>query len=190
VDAAQPVLDRLAQESGELVRLTVVDGESLTWVAKAQGARSGHRYDPEMGGHPTLFCTASGQAWLATLDEDVAVKLAVKQGFGRLDQHGPNAPRTISEFTEALKRARDAGYALVEESAEAGTSAMAAAIIHPRIGRAIGTVSIAGPTFRLSAQRMLELAPSLRAAAAELSQASAGSEFLTRAGRSGGAVRA
>jgi DNA-binding IclR family transcriptional regulator len=181
-DVAQPVLDRLARESGELVRLTVVDGDQLTWVAKAQGARSGMRYDPEMGGHPTLFCTASGQAWLATLEEAVAVELAVKQGFGRLDQYGPTAPRTISDFTKVLNRVRAAGFATVEESAEAGTSAMAAAVVHPRTGRAIGTVSIAGPTFRFSAKRMGELVPSLLAAATELSQASAGSEFLAAAG--------
>ena len=38
VDIAQPLLDRLAEISGELVRLAVVDGHRLTWVARAQGA--------------------------------------------------------------------------------------------------------------------------------------------------------
>jgi len=38
VDVAQPLLDSLAQESGELVRLAVVDGNELIFVAKAQGA--------------------------------------------------------------------------------------------------------------------------------------------------------
>src|SRR5690349_4409610 len=45
VDIAQPVIDRLADISGELVRLALVDGDRLTFVAKAQGARSGLRYD-------------------------------------------------------------------------------------------------------------------------------------------------
>ena len=43
MDAAQPLLDRLADSSGELVRLAIVDGNSLTWLAKAQGARRGWR---------------------------------------------------------------------------------------------------------------------------------------------------
>jgi DNA-binding IclR family transcriptional regulator len=43
------VINRLAQETEELVRLAVVDGERLTLVAKAQGARSGLLYDPDMG---------------------------------------------------------------------------------------------------------------------------------------------
>ncbi len=38
VDVAQPLLDRLAEHSGELVRLGVIDGKRLTWVAKAQGS--------------------------------------------------------------------------------------------------------------------------------------------------------
>lgn len=45
VDLCQPVLDALAEASGELVRLGVVDVDHLTWVAKSQGARSGLRYD-------------------------------------------------------------------------------------------------------------------------------------------------
>src|SRR5690554_1061645 len=37
VDIAQPVINRLADATEELVRLAIVDGERLTLVAKAQG---------------------------------------------------------------------------------------------------------------------------------------------------------
>lgn len=177
-DISQPILDRLAQTSGELVRLTVVDGDALTWVAKAQGARSGLRYDPEMGGHPVLFCTATGQAWLAALSDDEAIARAVKQGFGKLDEHGPNAPRTISALVGALERVRARGYAHVDQSADPGTAALAAAIRHPRTGVAIGTVSIAGPSSRLTRMQAERLAAPLMAAAEELSLASVGSELF------------
>jgi IclR family acetate operon transcriptional repressor len=178
-DISQPILDRLAHESGELVRMTVVDGDHLTWVAKAQGARSGLRYDPEMGGQPVLYCTATGQAWLASFDDDEAIARVVKQGFGKLDEHGPNAPRTISALVEALGQARANGYAHVDQAAEAGTSALSAAVLQPRTGVAIGTVSIAGPSSRLTPDHARRLAPLLLAAAKELSAASAGSELFT-----------
>lgn len=55
VDVAQPILDRLATVSGELVRLGVIDDDRLVFVTKAQGARSGLRYDPDMGKEPALF---------------------------------------------------------------------------------------------------------------------------------------
>ncbi|MCD6077406.1 MAG: IclR family transcriptional regulator, partial [Ramlibacter sp.] len=63
VDIAQPLINRLAQASEELVRLAIVDGERLTLVAKAQGARSGLLYDPDMGLNLRLSCSAGGHAW-------------------------------------------------------------------------------------------------------------------------------
>ncbi|BCQ65023.1 hypothetical protein PBOI14_67730 [Pseudomonas sp. Boi14] len=78
-DIVQPVLDRLAVESGELVRLGVIEGERQTWIAKSQGARSGLRYDPDMGREAPLFYTASGHAWLATLSDAEALSLVERQ---------------------------------------------------------------------------------------------------------------
>src|SRR5215471_8471856 len=40
-DICQPVLDELAHESRELVRMAIIEGEGLTWVAFSQGAQSG-----------------------------------------------------------------------------------------------------------------------------------------------------
>src|SRR6516225_7783961 len=40
-DICQPLLDRLARQSREFVRLAVVDADSLVWVAYAQGATGG-----------------------------------------------------------------------------------------------------------------------------------------------------
>ena len=46
VDLCQPILDRLAEAAGELVRLGVVDVDHITWVSLSQGARSGLRPQP------------------------------------------------------------------------------------------------------------------------------------------------
>ena len=73
VDIAQPLLDRLAEISGELVRLSVIDGTRLTWVARAQGSRQGLRYDPDMGSDARLSCSASGHAWMAAMTDDEAL---------------------------------------------------------------------------------------------------------------------
>ena len=47
IDLCQPILDRLAESCGELVRLGVVDVDHITWVSLSQGARAGLRYDPD-----------------------------------------------------------------------------------------------------------------------------------------------
>lgn len=175
VDVAQPVLDRLAGVSGELVRLGVIDEERLIFVTKSQGARSGLRYDPDMGKEPALFCTASGHAWLSCLSDEDAMMIVSRQGFGKKGEFGPNAPQTVAQVLKQLQAARKRGYGMVMESWEPGMSAMAAPIRHPSSGAPIGVVSIAGPSSRLTEARMLELAPTLLEAAEQLSVACLGS---------------
>jgi len=172
------VLDRLAQESGELVRLGVIEGERQTWIAKSQGARSGLRYDPDMGREAPLFYTASGHAWLACLSDAEALALVERQGAGEPDDLGPNAPRSNIELLERLRLAREQGYAWVEESSAVGTSAIAAVVRHPLDQRVVGVLSIAGPSARLPLARLHELAPLLLTFAAELSAASQASELF------------
>ncbi|WP_288823829.1 hypothetical protein [uncultured Paraburkholderia sp.] len=48
-DIAQPIIERVAAYTGELARLSLVDGETIIWVGKADGQRIGFRYDPDMG---------------------------------------------------------------------------------------------------------------------------------------------
>ncbi|MGY8706074.1 IclR family transcriptional regulator [Bradyrhizobium sp. 18BD] len=177
-DIAQPILDALAHRTGELVRLAVIDDNRLTWVAKAQGAHSGLRYDPDDGAEVYLAAAANGHAWLACLSDEQALELVARQGFVR-DGFGPGAPQTIQDLMHRVHRARELGYATVFDAYEAGTSAIAAAICSPHTHLPIGTVSIAGPSVRMTKLRLEEFAPVLRAAASELALSSSGSPMFT-----------
>lgn len=181
VDVAQPLIDRLAEETGELVRLSVVDGDRLTWVARAQGARQGLRYDPDMGSIARLSCSSSGWAWLATLDDDTALELVSRQGLGRREEFGPNAPATLRDLLQALHEVRERGYALTEQTYTAGLNAMAVAV-RLKGATPLGTLSVAGPAARLTRERMESLAPSLRACADQLAAAGEASPLLSRSG--------
>ena len=102
VDFAQPLLDRLAEVSGELVRLSVIDGNRLTWVARAQGARQGLRYDPDMGSDAKLSCSSSGLAWMSCLTDEEALALVSQQGLGQSSEFGPNAPSSLKAVLDAV----------------------------------------------------------------------------------------
>lgn len=180
VDLCQPILDRLAESSGELVRLGVVDVDHITWVALSQGARSGLRYDPDMGLDVQLSCTSSGLAWLATLPEDDAIALLTRQGLGAPERFGPNAPTSIAQVMKAVRRVRRDGVALTEQTYAPGLSALSTAI-RPAGQGAVGVLAISGPMVRLTQARMLELAPDLRAAAADIAGLSAASPLFGRA---------
>jgi len=177
VDIAQPALDRLAELSGELVRLAVLDGERLTFVARAQGARKGLRYDPDMGMDARLSCTATGHAWLLTLDDETALQAVARQGFGKPADYGPAAPTTVGALLDALHLARERGWAGVSESAAPGMAALAAPVRNAG-APAIGVIVIAGPALRLTPERMTALAPDLLAVAAELAVASGASRLF------------
>lgn len=178
VDIAQPLLNRLAEISGELVRLSVVDGERLTWVARAQGARQGLRYDPDMGSDARLSCSSSGWAWLSTLSDDQAVELIVRQGLGPRNEFGPNAPETLNEVLAGIHETRLRGYSITTDTYTEGLSAMSAPV---RLSGqpALGVLTIAGPTVRFKAERMQALSAELTSFASQLAAASGASPFFS-----------
>ncbi|APW42066.1 IclR family transcriptional regulator [Rhodoferax saidenbachensis] len=178
VDIAEPLMERLAQASGELVRLSIVDEDRLTWVAKSQGMRKGLRYDPDMGMDARLSCTASGHAWLLTMSDERALEVVSKQGFGAVKDYGPKAPTTVKALLGFLHAARVRGYAMIDEVFAPGMSAMAAPVYRRK--EAIGVISIAGPRIRFTPERMHEIAPALLAAAAELGPISNASTMFGR----------
>lgn len=179
VEVAEPLLERLAQSSGELVRLSIVDDDRLTWVAKSQGMRqTGLRYDPDMGMDARLSCTASGHAWLMALSDERALELVSRQGFGTPAEYGPKAPTTLKALLGFLHAARVRGYAMIDEVFAPGMAAMAAPVL--RRQEVIGVISIAGPRSRLSTARMHELANALVESAAELGPISNASSLFGR----------
>ena len=189
VDLAQPLLNHLAEVSGELVRLSVVDGERLTWVARAQGARQGLRYDPDMGSDARLSCSSSGWAWMSTMDDNEALALVAKQGIGMPEEFGPAAPTTLPAVLEAVHQTRERGYSVTTDTYSLGLSAMSAPVRFT--GQpAIGVLTIAGPTVRFTPERMQALAPELLSIAAQLAASSGASPFFQLTAAAGDAASA
>jgi len=180
VDLCQPLLDRLAESSGELVRLGVVDVDHLTWVALSQGARTGLRYDPDQGLDAKLSCTASGHAWLSTLSDDDALTLVSKQGLGKPGEYGPNAPSSPTALMKVLRVARKQGYAIAVDTYAQGVSAIAVPIAVPGKG-AVGVLTISGPSVRITEAKMRKLLPDLLAVADDIANASSASPLFDRA---------
>jgi DNA-binding IclR family transcriptional regulator len=170
-DICQPLLDRLAKQCHEFARLAVVDGHTLVWVAHAQGASGGLMYQPSLTTNTVpLYATASGKAWLATLGADQAVQNVMRNGgFRNADRYGPNVIRSIEPLLRELKATARRGYGIAVNEAEFGVTAIAAAIRGGDDAPAHGTVSIAGPSARMTEKRIHELAPLVLRSAAELS---------------------
>ena len=153
-DVYQPLLDDLASRTGAFARIAVLESGKLTWIGHAQGARAGLLYEPDLTVDVRLNVTATGKAWLACLSNEEAIRLIMAQGIGTPSSFGPRARTTIEAILEELERTRARGWALTVEEAEAGVVAIAAAIRHPEDkAQVVGTVSVAGPVARITADR-------------------------------------
>ncbi|MBV8915025.1 MAG: IclR family transcriptional regulator [Acetobacteraceae bacterium] len=169
-DLVQPVLDAVAAATGELVRLTIATERGLMWFAFAQGAPPGLVYQPAMQGEVLLHATANGKAYLSTLGDAAALDLAWRGGLGAR-RPTSRTVSTAAELCQELAETRARGYAVAMEEAEPGIVAVAVAV-RPHGRDAIGTISVAGPSMRIGADRIPVLADALRAAAATLADTS------------------
>ena len=170
--AVLPLVEELAEATGELVVLATIDGERLLRIAKAQGAKRGLLYNPDEGSEVYLAATSNGHAWLSCLSEEAALQLVARQGFNR-EGYGPNAPKTIKDLMALVRHARKLGYAKIFETYEAGTSAVAAPIVHPGTKSPIGTISVAGPSLRTTNEQLDRIAPLLILTARKIADAGA-----------------
>ncbi|AMJ61555.1 IclR family transcriptional regulator [Bosea sp. PAMC 26642] len=157
----QPILDRLAAQTKELVRLTAVQNGELVWIGSARGRRSGLVYEADMTERVIPFATANGKAWLSTLSIDDAVKICLDAGLGRATG-SDKAVKTIPELIAELDLTRSRRYGLAMEEAEQGVAAIAVPV--ECNGAVVGTMSIAAPIIRLSEDRIQNLLPDLRRA--------------------------
>jgi IclR family transcriptional regulator, acetate operon repressor len=169
-DVCYPELRLLADETGELARLAIVNKATLTWIVEAQGARGGLRYDGNLGRQAVLHATAAGKAWLSTLSDEEAVRLVLEQGFRGPDETGPRAVRTVEEFLAMLNEARKLGFATSIEEAAIGVNSVAAPIVDDSgSGTAVGAIIVVGPSARMTTERIADIVPMLKDSAARIS---------------------
>lgn len=182
-DVAQPHLDRLATECGELVRLAVTDGNGLNFVAKAQGMRAGLRYDPEPFEEVPLYCTATAFAWLSSMEDDAALARVAANGPLDPTHRGPNMPQQLADIIPHLHATRLRGYSYVCDMSAPGMAALAVALCDKTGTRTIGSLVIGAPTARLGEAEVDAWLEPLQTTAHRLSELSNLSEYLRHAQR-------
>jgi IclR family acetate operon transcriptional repressor len=163
----QPVLDRLAKQCRELVRLAVLENENLTTIGHAQGAQGSLICQSRSFPTLPLHVTASGKAWLATLPTEEALRLVLSAGFGKPREFGPQAITTADALMKELALTAKRGFGFAVEEAEPGVSSVASAIKLDD-GQVVGAIAIVAPAFRLQGKRIRELVELAQSGAAEL----------------------
>ena len=159
-DICYPELRKLAEQTGELTRLAVLDHETLYFMSEAQGKNWGLRYDANLGREVTLHATAAGKAWLATLSNEEATRIVLSKGFGDPDELGPNAIHGVEGLLLELERTRQQGVGIASEELEPGINAVSAAIVlEGNERRVVGCVIVVAPSVRMPEERINQIIP-------------------------------
>ncbi|CAM5182257.1 DNA-binding IclR family transcriptional regulator OS=Castellaniella defragrans OX=75697 GN=HNR28_001027 PE=4 SV=1 [Castellaniella defragrans] len=169
LDQSSGVLRELANTTGELVRLGVVEfGSRVTWVQAFAGIRRTLHIDANYRLEIQLNTHAAGKAWLFTLEPARAWALIKAAGVMKCTVYS----KTRREEIEAdLKQARARGFSLSYEENELGVGAIAAPVMVKQASGTrvcVGVISIAAPTSRMSVEELTGLAPELLASTARL----------------------
>jgi DNA-binding IclR family transcriptional regulator len=149
---ASPFLQSLCDQFRENVNLAVLDDTEVIYLDVIESPQR-VKLAAAPGQRLPAFCTASGKAILAFLPEE-KVRDILARGMPMYTQ---NTITSVETFFEGIRHTREQGYAISGQEFEDGINAIAAPICnHP-----IASVSIAGPAYRLTPERMIEIGPIL-----------------------------
>jgi DNA-binding IclR family transcriptional regulator len=163
VQEARPVCRKLAADTGETVNIAVLSDRSAFYLDQVAGssALQPHNW---VGQHIPLHATSNGKVLLSGLGRDELDRV-----LQSLTSYTDRTITTKKGLRRELEDVRAKGYALAVDELEVGLTAIAAPIRNAQ-GDVIASVSVSGPTFRLSDERIAAALPMLVAAAAEVSQ--------------------
>jgi IclR family acetate operon transcriptional repressor len=158
------VLRELVDELGETANVAVLSGHQAEYVAQVP-SRYAMRMFTEVGRRVDLHSTGVGKALLARLDAADAAAVARRHGLRRHTEH-----TIVTEIAlrAELDRVRADGFAIDDEEQEIGVRCVAAAVESDAVGGM--SVSVSGPTARMTDAALVRAVPLLRAAAARLAE--------------------
>jgi DNA-binding IclR family transcriptional regulator len=163
-ERARRHLQRLAFDTGETAHLCILDDGEVLYLEKVEAPRT-VRVPSIVGRRYPAHCGGAGKALLAFQPEEEIDELIKRRG---LKSYTRNTFTTPAQLKEGLRLVRERGYAVDNEEFEEGLECIGAPI-KDYSGKVIAAISIAGPTFRMTEEKIAVLARSVIEAAQELS---------------------
>jgi DNA-binding IclR family transcriptional regulator len=162
VQEARPLCKQLAAATGETVNLATLSGHSALYLDQVAGpsALQTHNW---VGQHIPLHATSNGKVLIAWMGD-----AELKDLLGRLPSYTDLTVTSKATLRKQLEAVREQGYAVAVDELEIGLTAIAAPVRNAH-GDVICSISVSGPTFRLSSDRVALVLPPLIEAADELS---------------------
>jgi DNA-binding IclR family transcriptional regulator len=152
-DRAQPHLRKLVHETEETAHLCILEAARMIYIDKIEPARS-VRMITRVGASNPVHCTSVGKAILAFLAEDRAAEILRRVRFERFTSR---TILTMEALRTELEKTRRRGYAVDDEEFEEGLRCIAVPVLDAH-RQPVAAVSVSGPSFRVTAQKLPSIA--------------------------------
>ncbi|UFJ39268.1 IclR family transcriptional regulator [Brevibacillus humidisoli] len=161
-DMMLPVMRRLAEQSGESVFLTWLDGMEAVYVEIAESSQR-IKYAVSKGSRTPLYAGASNKTIMAFLPEEVQMRI-IEKGLV------PRTNRTIvspNELLANLQEIRRQGwcYSIGEYADDVVGISMP---LFDRRGKVTGSLTVAGPLYRMPEEKVMPLLDILKVGCQEI----------------------
>lgn len=162
-EVASDVMAGLSQLSNETCHLGIRDGDLVLYIHKVESPHS-LRMVSRVGGTNPLHCTGIGKAILAFIPPDELDEYCSRP----LERRTANTIVAPEILRTELQRIRDRGYAVDDVENEVGVRCIGAPVFD-HSGELAGSISLAGPTMRMTWERIEQLTGPVTKAAQEIS---------------------
>jgi DNA-binding IclR family transcriptional regulator len=163
VQEGRAVCRALAARTGETVNVAVLSDGAVLYLDQAAGSTAVQLHN-WVGQRVPAHATANGRVLLADLTDDQVVALVGEV----LPAFTPATLVTADALVGALVGVRQQGHAVVVDELEVGLTAIAAPIRSLR-GDVVASVSVSGPSFRMTAGGTRDAVAAVTAAADQIS---------------------
>lgn len=163
-EVALPLIEELSKESGETVHLGILDKDEVISIEKVDSSFS-LRHSIYIGKRAPAYCTGVGKALLAFQPQD-----KIRSFFqNKRKKYTANTITDADELEEELDRVRKEGFAVDNMEHEEGVRCVATSIRNYE-GKVIASISISGPSIRITEEKIPQFALMVRKTAETISK--------------------
>jgi len=162
---AHPYLISLNESTGETVHLTVLDNDDVLYIDCVESKMRIRTYSV-IGARAPLYCTAVGKAILAFLGPGEQNRIVREKGLARMTS---NTITDEESLRSDLRKVVQRGYSIDNMEHEEYLRCFGAPIRNWK-GEVYASISVSGPSQRLTMKRIAAIAPSLMLATDDISR--------------------
>jgi IclR family acetate operon transcriptional repressor len=165
VDRARIVMQDLMEKIGETANLGVAEDDCVVFVSQVETHQAIRAFF-RPGTRSSFHASGIGKAILAHMPGDRVAAIVRKEG---LEVYTPKTLANAPALARDLSQIRTRGYSVDDEERHPGMRCIAAPVFN-EFGEPVAGVSISGPTVRVTLERVADIGPLVREAAAEVTR--------------------